>query len=279
MICKAVVPIAGLGTRMLPVTKAYPKALLPLVDASGRLRTVLDAILASAAAGGCDEAAVIVSPHQLNSVRAVLAQLRAESQVTLPSVVEFLVQPEPGGFGDAVMQAEDFVAGRPFLLLLGDHIHTSEPGSPSPVRQLCETFDQQNAVAATGMQVVDESELAKVGVAAGESVDGRTFRCTAFVEKPSADQARAMLTTPGLPDGKYLAHNGMYAFSAELFAYLHRLEDPQTSGELQLAAAQSLMLKEHPSEYFLFHAPSISWDTGNPTGYAAAFSAFRRQEM
>ena len=125
---KAVVPIAGKGTRLEPMTKVVPKALFPMVDRSKKVRAVLQVLLEEIGQVGIEDVAVIISSGQKNTVKAYLDVIRELNARTLPSRICFLEQKEPRGFGDAVSRAREFVNDEPFLLLLGDHIHISNPG-------------------------------------------------------------------------------------------------------------------------------------------------------
>jgi UTP-glucose-1-phosphate uridylyltransferase len=129
-----------------------------------------------------------------------------------------------------------------------------------------------------GMQPVNEQQLSRVGVAAGRAIGGRTYLCTAFVEKPDAQTARRRLTVEGLPDGQYLAHAGLYAFTPEIFGCISRLRDGGAYGtELELAHAQQMLLELTPEDYFLYRIAGRALDVGTPDGYAAAFAQWREQ--
>ncbi len=309
-VTKAVIPIAGQGRRMLPLSAAVPKALLGLVDGAGRCRAVLHWTAAQAAAAGAAELAIVMSPSQEAIVRAYLSAARGV-QPAMPPGITLIVQDRPLGFGDAVLRARQFVGNDNFLLLLGDHVYTGD----SQVRaaaQVVRAFEQagrltaalQTACAMIGVQQVGVEELSRVGVCAGEPVGARIYRCTAFIEKPSAVQAQQSLRTPGLPEDSFLAHAGIYAFTSEIFDCLAELAAktgakmgampsplsgegmcPPTcvavnaagrhaTPELQLADAQSLLLSRHPHDYYLYHIDAAACDVGTPEGYATALARF-----
>jgi UTP--glucose-1-phosphate uridylyltransferase len=114
-------------------------------------------------------------------------------------------------------------------------------------------------------------------VASGVEVHKGIYRCTDFIEKPDLLTARQKLVTEGLPRGTFLAHCGIYIFSPEIFDYLAAVSTTaQKSGkEVELAAAQSLLFKKHPEEYFLYKIAGRAYDIGTPAGYAEAQAAFR----
>lgn len=272
----AVVPVAGLGTRMGPISRAVPKALLPLVDGAGRLRPVLHWILAEAVAGGCRRGVVVLSPDQRPLVRAWLDAALAQDRQGLPAEIELIEQAEPNGFGHAVLQARPAVGEGPMLLLLGDHVRLPESGQPPCTRQVIDAFGRCGGVAMVGMQTVGADELSKVGVARGEPVEGdpRVYRATALAEKPDPARARDELATPGLPAGTFLAHSGVYLFGPELMDCLAGLTPNAATGELELADAQLALLSEHPDEYYLYRQAGETYDTGSPLAYARAQQAF-----
>ena len=156
MITKAMIPIAGLGTRMGPLARAVPKAMFPLVDAAGRVRPVIHYILSEAYAAGARQIALIVSPGHLDLLRQYFVAARKEPDGEVVASVEFLTQPSPMGFGEAVARGADFVGDEPFMLLLGDHVYKADPGQPSCGQQVAAAFlwdavvqPQQQAVKST----------------------------------------------------------------------------------------------------------------------------------
>ena len=276
MIRKAIIPVAGLGTRMRPVSTVVPKAMLPLVDAQGRVRTVAHVILAEAAAAGVDTALLVVSPPHAEMIERYFADLGAAERSDLPGI-EYAVQETPGGFGRAVLCGRGFLAAEPFLLLLGDHVHVAAPGEPACSAQVVRAFEGAAAAAVVGMQPVGAEELSRVGVARGEPVDGRLYRCTDFVEKPDEPTARQRLVTPGLEEGTYLAHCGIYAFGPEILTCLAELGAAgPADGEVGLADAQAVLLQRRPEDYLLYRIAGRACDTGTPEGYAATQAALRQ---
>lgn len=283
MIRKALVPIAGLGTRMGPLARAVPKAMFPLVDAAGRVRPVIHHILNEARAAGAEQIGLIVSPVHLDLLRKYMTAARKEPDGEVLGSVEFINQPSPMGFGEAVARGSDFVGDEPFLLLLGDHVYRAEEGRPSCARQAATAFEAfPSACAMIGMQPVGPDELAKVGTAGGEPVasagDGRVYRCRNFIEKPALDVARRDLLTPGLAEDRFLAHSGIYLFTPEIFDCLRRLavQDRPMGTEIQLADAQKMLLDRQPEDYLLYRIAGRAYDTGVPGGYLAAQDALRR---
>jgi len=267
----AIVPIAGLATRMGPIARAIPKALLPLPAAGGGLWPVLHHVCAEAAAGGAERIALVISPWMREPVERYL-----EAADDLPAArIELVEMPAPTGLGAAVACGRDVAGGEPVLVLLGDHVHRAAPGQAPCARQVADAMEERGAAAMIGMQVVGEEQLASVGVAAGEPLGGDVYRCTAIREKPDPGAARRDLRTPGLAADEYLAHAGIYAFGPEIFDCLGELAARRRAdgGEVELTEAQQLLLARRPEEYFLCRVAGDAMDTGTPAAYTDAFLA------
>ena len=273
---KALIPTAGLATRMGPMGRAVPKAMLPLVDSAGAVRPVLHPVVSEARAGGAVQVGLIVAPWQEAMVRRYVEAARAAGDDTFEGV-ELLVQDEPLGFGHAVAVGADFVGAEGFLLLLGDHVYFAEAGAPPCGAQVAAAFAEAGGAAAVGMKTVAAAELARVGVAAGEVVRGRLYRCTALAEKPTPEVAARRLVTPGLPPGCFLGHLGIYAFTAEIFDCIDEVSRRarRPGQEIELTDAQALLLRRHPGDCYLLWAAGVSVDVGLPAGYAEAFDRVR----
>lgn len=258
---------------MLPISAAVPKALLPLVDSTGLVRCVLHVILREALSAGVVEAAVVTSPGQRAQVQRYLAAAEGCGEA-LPAV-EFIEQAESKGLGDAVLRAADFAAGEPLVVMLGDHVHIAAAGERSCCGQLVAAFEGQGGVAMIGMQVVDASKLSLMGVGRGEPVAGEEhlYRCVNVVEKPDEAKAAAELVTPGVGGGRYLAHNGHYIFTAEIFDCLAEV-GCGAGGEIGLTDAQRLLLQRWGQDYYLLEVAGRVCDVGSAEGYSAALAAF-----
>ena len=277
MIRKALIPIAGRATRLAPLSCVVPKAMLPLVDSAGRVRSALHVICAEARAGGIEQVGLVVSPGQEEICRAYFDAARAHGAQNLPENVEYICQTEPAGFGDAVARGVEFIgADERFLVMLGDHVQIRDRGAAPCTEQVPAAFERLGGVAMIGVKTVCRDELRQVGVVRGEPLSERVYRCTHLIEKPGVEQAADELVTPGLPDGHYLAHCGLYAFGKEIFDCLAEVARRRTSPaeEVGLSDAQSLLLERFPAEYHLLHVRGQARDTGTPAAYAQTFQAF-----
>jgi UTP--glucose-1-phosphate uridylyltransferase len=250
--------------------------MLPLVDARGRVRSALHCIMAEAVAAGVREIGLIVSAGQRRIIEGYLAAATKNGADDLPGKIEYMLQRRPRGFGDAVLCGSEFAGSDAFLLMLGDHLRMAEPGSPACAAQLAAAFERFGGAAMVGMQDVGPDELPRVGVARGRLIEGAVYICEDFVEKPDPASARQRLVTPGLPDGRFLAHAGIYVFTSEIFDCLRalKLSGRRSKGEIQLADAQSMLLERHPQDYRLLKIAGRAHDIGTPAGYAETFRQF-----
>lgn len=278
MISRALIPVAGKGTRLLPLTSVVPKALLALVDGAGRIKSVLHVICEQAIQAGVSQIGVVVSPWQEDMIRRYFAAVESDFG-RLPASIEYITQASPMGFGDAVLQGRSFVGDEPFMLLLGDHIQLPADGSPPCSAQVARAFEAVDAVAMVGMQQVPGDQLANVGVAKGVPVRRDVYRCTYIVEKPDLTTARDKLLTEGLRENTFLAHCGIYIFTPEIFDCIARVNEAASKqgGEVELTDAQVLLLDKHPQQYYLYKIAGRAYDLGTPGGYADAQNVFRRQ--
>ena len=278
IIKRAIIPIAGLGTRMGPIAKAVPKSMFPLVDSRGRLRPLLHHVCMEASAAGIDSVAIIANAQQIDLLHRYFTAASKESAAELPVNIDFLSQPQPRGLGDAVMLAEYYAASEPFVMLLGDHAWVSEDRARPSAAQVVDAYAEHRGAAMIGMQVVPAEALAAVGAARGRLVKDRVYVCEDIIEKPPAAVAKQRLVCADLRPDEYLAHNGIYIFSPEIFECIRELSRAyrQAGEELQLTAAQQLLLRRHGQDYFLVHVAGHCMDCGSPAGYAEAFDAIRK---
>jgi len=263
--------------RLRPVTSVVPKALFPLVDAAGGIKSVLHVICEQAIASAVEHITIVVSPWQIDMVRQYFDALCEGRFARLPACIEYVIQTSPKGFGDAVLQGCSFVGDEPFLLLLGDHIQVEENGKPPCSAQVVQAFNSTGPVAMIGVQEVSRGELSKVGVASGRQIQQDIYRCTCFVEKPDLATAKEKLVTDGVAGNGFLAHCGIYIFTPEIFDCIAEISTmiPEPGKEVELADAQALLLRKYPENYYLCKIAGRAYDVGTPAGYASAQAAFR----
>lgn len=268
----AIIPVAGMGTRLRPVTRVLPKALFPLVGPDGSVRPVADWIAREALAAGCERICFVTSPHQ----DALLREYFAASE-HLTGRVDYVTDVEPFGFGYGVWAAREFAAGGAVMILLGDHVHLPSGGAPPPTAQVAEAFAAKAPAAMVGVQVVGRGQLNLVGACRGEALEENLYRCTELVEKPDPAAAERLIT-PGLAKGEYLAHAGIYVFTEEIFDCLEPLMARRAEGaEVGLTEAQQALLARRPADYLLCRIRGTTHDMGTPAGYLATQAALAAQ--
>ena len=277
MIRKALIPMAGFGTRMGPLARVVPKAMFPLVSADGQVRPVIHWIVSEALAAGVEQVGLTVNPAHVELVRRYFAAADEAAGSDLAQRLEYVIIPRPEGLGAAVAYGETFLGDEPFLLLLGDYVYVQATGRPTCAAQVASAFAEWGGAAMIGMQPVGPDEVPRCGVARGEPLGGGVYRCTRLIEKPDLDTARRELVTPGLAPHQFLAHAGIYAFSPEIFHCVDELmsADRPDGEEVELTDAQVMLLERHPDECRLLRIAGRGHDTGNPAAYLAAQAAVR----
>ena len=264
---KAVFPVAGLGTRFLPATKAVPKEMLTVFD-----RPVIDYVVAEAREAGIEHfifvtgrnKAVIEDHFDVQfELYDTLAQ-RGKTEVLsnlktmqpAPGETSFTRQQAPHGLGHAVWCARDIVGDEPFALLLPDMIMQAPVGC---MKQMVELYEQTggNIVA---VQECDPAEAHKYGIVARGKDAGNGFAIDGMVEKPAKGTA---------PSNLYI--NGRYILQPEIFPILAE-QERGAGNEIQLTDA---MLKlQRGQDFYGFHFHGRGYDCGSPEGYVEANLAF-----
>src|SRR4051812_23517048 len=208
--------------------------MFPMVDRDGLTKPIIQIIGEEAIDSGIEEICIVTQPGEEKEYRDYFRRLsnedarqfRGKDWAILESEklgafgdrLHFAEQHTPEGFGHAVYQAKEFVGSEPFLLLLGDHVYISDIKDRC-ARQLIRVYEQYMLEAVTGVQPTGERQLHLFGTIRGEPVEPNKgiSRAELIIEKPSIEQAREKLTTPGLPAGNFLAHFGMHVFSPAIF--------------------------------------------------------------
>jgi UTP--glucose-1-phosphate uridylyltransferase len=299
---KAVITAAGKGTRQYPASTAVQKEMFPMVDRDGLTKPVIQIIGEEAIDSGIEEICIITTPGEEPQYRDYFKRLdddmvksfRGKDWAILESEklgafgerLHFAEQHTPEGFGHAVYQAKEFVGDEPFLLLLGDHVYISDVKDRC-ARQLIKVYETYMLDAVTGVQPTVERQLHLFGTIRGGPIDPAKgiYKAELIIEKPTIDQAREQLATPGLPAGNYLAHFGMHVFSPRIFDSLEYLikNNLREKGEIQLTAAQE-HLRQQTEKYWAVVSQGQRYDTGIPYGLmetqlALALNGVHRTEI
>jgi UTP--glucose-1-phosphate uridylyltransferase len=252
LIRKALVTAANPRQRTLP--------LQTLVDPQGEPKSALQIVLEEAAGAGVEEFCVVVCPGDEAAY--------AQASGALCERVRFVVQPEPRGYGHAVLCGREFTDGEPFLHLVGDHLHVAQ-GATSCARQLIDVAVAENA-SVSAVQPTRESHLTSYGAIGGRLVGGDRplYQIEAVLEKPTPTVAEQQLIVPGLRAGFYLCFFGLHVLGPEIFALLD--EQQAAAPDRPLGLSPALHALAGRQRYLAFAVAGRRYDIGAPYGLLLA---------
>ncbi len=259
---KVVFPVAGLGSRFLPATKANPKEMLPIVDKPLIQYAVEEAV----AAGATDMIFIIgrtkrsIEDH-FDKAYELEHELEMKSKHdllklcdTVPKHVNcvYIRQAEPLGLGHAVLCAEPIINEEPFAVVLADDLIDAD----TPVlKQMVDVFNYHRC-SVLGTMNVPREETRKYGVVSTDGQSGRVQRMDGIVEKPAPEKAPS---TQGVV--------GRYILTAQVFQHLRNVQ-PGAGGEIQLTDAIASLL--HEEAVLAYQFEGTSYDCGSKIGYMMA---------
>jgi len=269
-IYKAVITAAGMGTRVLPATKAVPKEMLPLADIP-----TIQYIAEEAAASGITAITFVTSrtkravedhfddQPELREILERKGDTEKLAKIDQPSRLahfSFVRQPNPLGLGHAVLMTRSVVGAEPFGVLLGDDLIVHPP-RPC-LRQLMDVYERTGASVIAVMRVPHEliSRYGVVTVDPAGQLDARTFRVRDTVEKPRAEEAPSDL-----------AVIGRYVFTPRIFDMLEETQ-PGAGGEIQLTDAIRALSQREP--VYAYEFEGTRYDIGDPVGLLTTSLAF-----
>ncbi len=289
---KAVVPVAGLGTRHFPASHAVKKELFPVVGPDGVARAMIHYHLRELAQAGIEEICIIVQPGDDRAIRAYLEGpgqdylrrldkhplLLAEARQMrdLAERVHFVVQESQEGYGHAVYQSKAFAAGELVLLCLGDHLFRGRP--VSPYRQLVELAALAGGRSVSAVNRIGPAELKGFGTIAGSrrKDNPRLIEVSLIIEKPDLTTARSKLRVDGLEDDVFLGWFGMHLLSPSIYDVLEEMirDGIRDHGEFQLTRAQEIQ-RQREGYLALEMAGAERFDFGTPDDFVRSMAAFR----
>ncbi len=271
---KAVIPAAGYGTRFLPVTKATPKEMLPIVD-----KPTIQYIVEEALASGIEEI-LIISGHgkraiedHFDSAPALEMELAKKEKTDLLKIVRetadinihYIRQRYMRGLGDAILCAKTFMGNDPFAVLLGDDV-VYNPEKPA-LKQLIDIYEATGG-SVLGCQNVPDDQVSSYGIVSGkETENDRLMRVSDMVEKPSREEAPS-----------HLAVMGRYIIKAEIFELLEKTK-PGKGGEIQLTDALRVLAQQ--DVVYAYDFEGLRYDLGDKLGFLKATVEFalRREDL
>jgi UTP--glucose-1-phosphate uridylyltransferase len=266
---KAIFPVAGLGTRFLPATKAMPKEMLPVVD-----RPLIQYVVDEAREAGIEHFIFvtgrnkhIIEDHfdrQIELENTLRSRGRHEAVDVLsqelppPGTTSFTRQQEPLGLGHAVWCARELVGSEPFALLLPDVLIQHRPGCLSQMINAAENIDAPANIVA--VEEVPRDRVEMYGVVGIGKQEGRLVTVTQMVEKPSPDKAPSNLII-----------TGRYILQPQIFDILAK-QDRGAGGEIQLTDAMIRLGRKQP--FYGLQFDGRSFDCGSKIGFLTANIAY-----
>lgn len=265
---KAVIPAAGLGTRVLPATKAIPKEMLPLAD-----KPTIQYIIEEAVASGIEHVIIVTSRtkraiedhfDESPELSAALERKGDFKKLEMLERIENMVQlsftrqPAPRGLGHAILMAKDLVGDEPFGVLLGDDLVVND--EHPCLGQLMDVHERFGGCVIAAMRVPREQISRYGNVDLGENVSPGTYRIRDLVEKPKPEEAPSNL-----------AVIGRYILTPDVFTALE-VTQPGSGGEIQLTDGIRALLRRQP--VFAHEFEGTRFDTGDPVSYLTTSLSF-----
>jgi UTP--glucose-1-phosphate uridylyltransferase len=272
-VTKAVFPVAGLGTRFLPATKAIPKEMLPIID-----RPLIEYAVEEAVHAGINEI-IFITSHTKRAIEDHFDQnfeleeklLKAGKKEYLEKInrdifsnikFTYVRQKTQNGLGDAILHSEHLIQEEAFAIILADDLIIN---NPSCISQLME-IHEENECSVIGVNEVPENETEKYGVI---SIDESSSTNNSFVLKDIIEKPKS-----NAPSN--LAVVGRYVLSSKIFKYLKNLE-PSVGGEVQLTDAIKLMLNDEKVMGYLYEG--TKFDCGSRNGYVNAIKHLAKEML
>jgi UTP--glucose-1-phosphate uridylyltransferase len=266
-VTKAVFPVAGLGTRFLPATKASPKEMMPIVD-----KPLIQFAVEEAIAAGITDMIFVTgrSKRSIEDHFDKAYELESELEIRgktdtlefvrklLPKEINciYIRQAEALGLGHAILCAKPVVGEEPFAVLLADDLLD---GDPPVIKQMVDTYDYYQC-SILGVQEVPRSETGSYGIVAARPLAERIEQISGIVEKPRPADAPSTLAVVG-----------RYILTHRIFHYLEQVK-PGKGGEIQLTDGIAALLAEQQVLAYRYHG--TRYDCGTKLGYLQAMVEF-----
>ena len=270
---KAIIPAAGFGTRLLPVTKSIPKEMVPIVD-----KPALQYVIEEAVDAGIEDILIITCKHKKaiedhfdnsTELEALLERtnktdiLNDLKDITNLANIHYIRQKETKGLGHAVGLAKTFVGNEPFAVILPDDIIKSNIPC---LKQMTDVFERYQS-SIIGVQKVNKNEVNKYGIISGNYITDSIYKIDDMIEKPPVESAPSNI-----------AIVGRYIITPEIFDLIDKVE-PGAQGEIQLTDALLGLIKNQDMYAYIFEGKR--YDIGNKLGYLEAIVDFalEREEL
>ncbi len=291
---KAIIPLAGFGTRMYPETRFVKKEFLPIVDKDGVAKPVLMYLLEELDDAGIEEIILIVGKEELPEFEKMFGKpLSNEHIEKLPEKVKeyekkiaaigkklrYAIQEERRGFGHAVYQAAEHLENEPVLLMLGDFVYKSNRNINCAI-QTIKAYRRSGSQLTVAIKSVELESVIHYGILTGNFDSSRSYmmEVSEMSEKPTVQYAKDYLGIKTGNEEKYYCTFGQYVLTPDVFSYLK--EDIQEhdknndKSEIQLTSALCRVLEEKGMTGVLIDGESF--DVGIPSAYAETVSRFNK---
>ena len=296
---RAIIPVAGFGTRLYPATRVIKKDFFPVPCADGMVRPVILVLLEELINSGIEEICLVLgSEEERNQYSDFfehplpddhIKKLNPEAQeyenhiLDIGKKLHYVYQREKRGFGHAVYQAAQFAGSEPVLLLLGDTLYRSDTNKPCAL-QMIEDYERYNRLMVS-IHPIPLAEVSRYGILHGvwEDKDDSILNVTSMVEKPKASYAEEYLATRNKKGEKeYYSVFGQYILTPEVFAQLHEdIMQKEIDGdhvtEIELTSALEAVRKR--SGMVGVRLRGRMFDMGNPNALSKTITSFSRKEV
>ncbi len=270
-ITKAVIPVAGFGTRFLPFTKAMPKEMLPIID-----KPTIQYIVEEAVKAGITDILFVTAAHSnkrsiedhfdTNLELEMLLEkkgkedfLKEIKELSSLANIQYIRQKEARGLGDAILCSKTFVGSDPFAVLLGDDVVV---GDVPAIGQLIKAYEEKES-SIMGVQEVNQEDVDKYGIVSLDSNETNLEKMNDFVEKPNTNDA---------PSNKAVL--GRYVLTPTIFEYLETQKEG-AGNEIQLTDAVKRMMSQEDVYALAFEGKR--YDIGDKLGFLKATVDFALQ--
>lgn len=263
---KAVFPVAGLGSRFLPATKAQPKEMLPIVD-----KPLIQYAVEEAVEAGITEMVFITGRNKraiedhFDTAYELESELEAAGKHALLDLVKnvipkninciYIRQPAALGLGHAVLCARPVIGDEPFAVLLADDLMDADPGQLSSIAQMAKIYQEEGA-SIIAVQEVPREFTNQYGIVSCMPYKDRLEKMYGIVEKPAPEDAPSTLAVAG-----------RYVLSPKIFSYLEKL-GKGSGGEIQLTDGIAALLNEEA--VYAYRCAATRYDCGSKLGYLKA---------
>lgn len=294
---KAIIPVAGFGTRLYPATRCLKKDFFPIPCPDGMVRPVILILLEELIQSGIEDICLVLGSDEERQLyrdffeRPLSSEhfnkLNAESQeyenriLDIGKHLHYVTQKEKRGFGHAVYQAAGFAKGEPVLLMLGDTLSRSLTNKPCAL-QLIEAYERYNKLL-LGVYPVPLSTVSHFGIMSGvwEDKDERVLRVKTFVEKPKASYAEEFLGVKNKAgDKEYCSVFGQYILTPEVFMQLREdIAEADAAGdkikEIELTSALEAVRSR--SGMIGLRLKGLRYDMGNPAALVETVTEYSKK--